>query len=248
VNAVRSVIRASGWGEAARWSACFALALAFHAGGAAALLARWQHEPDAVASAPLILVELAPVAVAPQAMPIEVAPGPQQNQTERRQIETLPVEDKAEPVPEAKLAILPPLKPPEPPKEKKPQQAARLTTAPSPAERRAERAAAPAPGANSRNAFALPNWKSQLVAQLERNKRYPAEAQARGDSGVALLSFSIDRNGGVHRARITRSSGSALLDRETLALVERARPLPPPPAEVPGASIPVTVPIRYNIR
>jgi protein TonB len=44
------------------------------------------------------------------------------------------------------------------------------------------------------------------------------------------------------------SSGSELLDRESLALVERAQPLPRPPAELTGAEIAIVVPIRYNIR
>ena len=119
-------------------------------------------------------------------------------------------------------------------------------SAPSTAEQQAERAAAPMPGAASRNSDAVPNWKSQLVAALERHKRYPSEA--RGDHGVAQLAFSIDRSGGVHNARIARSSGSSVLDREALALVQRAQPLPPPPPEIPGAQIPIVVPIRYNAR
>ena len=92
----------------------------------------------------------------------------------------------------------------------------------------------------------MPNWKTQLVAKLERSKRYPSEAH--GDHGTAQLAFSIDRQGGVHNARIVRSSGSSALDHETLALVHRAQPLPPPPPEVPGAQIPIVVPIRYNAR
>ena len=109
-------------------------------------------------------------------------------------------------------------------------------------------AAAPMAGANSQNSNALPNWKSQLVAQLERNKRYPPEAQSRGEQGIAQLAFSIDRSGGVHNARITRSSGSNALDQATLALVARAAPLPPPPPEIAGSQIPISVPIRYNMR
>ena len=102
------------------------------------------------------------------------------------------------------------------------------------------------PGASSRNSNAMPNWTSQLVAALERQKRYPSEA--RGDHGTAQLAFNVDRQGGVHNARITRSSGSSVLDHEALALVQRAQPLPPPPPEVPGAQIPIVVPIRYNAR
>jgi protein TonB len=145
--------------------------------------------------------------------------------------------------------VTPPPKPTQKPKEEKPkQQHASLASAPSTAENQAERAAAPAPGAPSRNPYAVLNWKSRLVATLERSKRYPSEARARGEQGVAQLAFSIDRLGGVHHARIVHSSGSELLDNETLALVARAQPLPPPPLEITGAEIAIMVPIRYNIR
>jgi protein TonB len=106
---------------------------------------------------------------------------------------------------------------------------------------------APAPGAASHNPDALPNWKSALVARLERYKRYPSEAESRGEHGVAQLAFSVDRGGHVHNARIVRSSGSSALDRATLALLERAQPLPPPPPEIHGAQIAIVVPIRYNL-
>ena len=106
---------------------------------------------------------------------------------------------------------------------------------------------APSPGASG-DSNAIPNWRSQLVSRLERYKRYPPEAQSRGEAGVAQLAFALDRSGGVHNARIVRSSGSSSLDRETLALVERAQPLPPPPPEAAGSQIAVVVPIRYNVR
>jgi protein TonB len=98
-----------------------------------------------------------------------------------------------------------------------------------------------------RNPNAVPNWKSELVARLQRYKRYPGEAEARGEQGVAQLAFSVDRNGGVHDAHIVRSSGSSLLDRATLDLIVRAQPLPPPPPEVRGAQIAITVPINYTL-
>ena len=140
-----------------------------------------------------------------------------------------------------------PRKPVEKPKENKPKQKhASLASTPSTADQQAARPAAPMPGASSRNSDAVPNWKTQLVAALERQKRYPSEA--RGDHGTAQLAFNVDRHGGVHNARVTRSSGSSVLDHEALALVQRAQPLPPPPPEVPGAQIPIVVPIRYNAR
>jgi protein TonB len=244
------------WSETLRWTVCFALALAFHAGGAAALLARWTETSDLVANAPVIMLDLAPAPVAPEITPTEVPPDVVQSAEAEPEPEPVPekpvekVEVKPEPVPEPELAMVPPPpKPIEKPKEvKKKQKHRAVARATSTAENRADHAAAPMPGASSRDSNALPNWKSQLVARLERYKRYPSEARSRGEGGVAQLAFSIDRNGGVHHARILRSSGSSLLDRETLSLVERAQPLPPPPPEMGGAQIAIVVPIRYNIR
>jgi len=238
----------SRWPDAARWGACFALAVAFHAAGAAALFARWTEDSNLVAGTAVVMVDLAPVAVSPN-ITTDVAPGPLQQEAEpepqpEKPIEKieLPPDPQAEPV----VAVTPPPKL-EPPKEKKPKQKhASLASAPTRADQQVDRPAAPMPGLSSRNSDALPNWKTQLVAKLERSKRYPSEA--RGDQGIAQLAFSVDRQGGVHNARIVRSSGSSVLDHETLALVQRAQPLPPPPPEVSGAQIPIVVPIRYNAR
>ena len=238
----------SRWPDAARWGACFALAVAFHAAGAAALFARWSEDSNLVAGTAVVMVDLAPVAVSPN-ITTDVAPGPLQQEAEpepqpEKPIEKieLPPDPQAEPV----VAVTPPPKL-EPPKEKKPKQKhASLASAPTRADQQVDRPAAPMPGLSSRNSDALPNWKTQLVAKLERSKRYPSEA--RGDQGIAQLAFSVDRQGGVHNARVVRSSGSSVLDHETLALVQRAQPLPPPPPEVSGAQIPIVVPIRYNAR
>jgi protein TonB len=270
------------WPDGLRWTACFVLVLGAHATAAAALIGHWRAEDELVASGPVILIDLAPVAAAPVAPPSEVAPGPQQTQsppepqpepkpekTERPDEPTVtgdvkptpeqPVE-KTEPPPMPlpplpqthtvlQDVVMPPPRPTEKIKERKRRQRlADLTSEPTRTERKAVHAMAPAPGAAAHNPNAVPHWKTALVARLERYKRYPAEAQARGEQGVAQLAFSVDRSGGVHHARILRSSGSSLLDRATLALVARAQPLPPPPPEVRGAQIAIVVPIRYNMR
>jgi len=236
--------------DAARWSLCFALVVCFHVAGAAALLARWSDDADLVANAPVITIDLAPVPVAPQTQPTELPPGPEQTEAKsepepqpQKPVETEDI--KPAPAKDAELTVAPP-KPPEKPKQKQARKQASLTSAPSAVEQKAERAAAAAAGAASHNSDALPNWKSALVAQLERYKRYPSEA--RGASGVAQLAFYVDRNGGVHNAHILRSSGSSALDSATLDLVARAQPLPPPPSEIRGAQIAITVPIRYSVR
>src|SRR5471032_2561150 len=238
------------WTETWRWIACFALALGFHVAGAAALLARWNESSDLVANAPLIMIDLAPVAVSPETTPNELPPGPQQMQAKAEPQPDKPVEKVGVPVQVnavSLLSVVPPPKVLEKPKDKTPKQKhASLASAPSPADQKADRAAAPMPGASSRDSNALPNWKSQLVAQIERHKRYPDEAH--GDRGVAQVAFGVDRSGGVHHPRVVASSGSGVLDRDAIAWLERSQPLPPPQPEMSGAMISITVPLRYNYR
>jgi outer membrane biosynthesis protein TonB len=42
---------------------------------------------------------------------------------------------------------------------------------------------------------AILTWKTQVVALLERNKRYPEGSQSRGEQGIARVFFSLDRQG-----------------------------------------------------
>ena len=247
MNATREIVAVRRWPDALRWGGCLALALGIHAAGAAVLLG-WGEAPDSVANAPLIMIELAPLPVAPESKPTEIPPGPQQMQAEPESRPEKPIEKVEAPVvPQAELQSSPPPKPLEKPKENKSKQRhASLASAPSPAEIKAARVAAPMPGASSRNHDAVPNWKSQLVARLERYKRAPPEAP--NVTGTATLAFNVDRDGGVHNARIVRSSGTSVIDRETLSLVQRAAPMPPPPPEISGAQIAIVVPIRYNMR
>src|SRR6266536_738758 len=109
---------------------------------------------------------------------------------------------------------------------------------------RASSGGAPAPGRVSRpSPAAIASWQRLLVAQLERNKRYPPEAG--GVQGVTRLAFRLDRRGRVVMSRIAQSSGSAALDQETLALIRRAQPFPAPPADIADDQLSFMVPIHY---
>jgi protein TonB len=94
----------------------------------------------------------------------------------------------------------------------------------------------------------VPGWQAQIAQRLAQFRRYPPRARLRGVQGVALLRFSIDRAGHVLSASLARSAGSAELDEETLALIHRADPLPPPPPSVPGNPVVLTVPIQFSLR
>jgi protein TonB len=95
---------------------------------------------------------------------------------------------------------------------------------------------------------AVPRFSDLIAAQLERYKRYPAMAQRRGEQGVALLRFTLDRAGEVSNARIEGSSGHADLDAEVLALLHRAAPLPQIPTDIAANTLDIVVPVSFALR
>jgi len=92
------------------------------------------------------------------------------------------------------------------------------------------------------------SWETSLIKHLEQYKRYPSDAQSRGEEGIVLLSFSVDRNGHVLARHVAKSSGYPELDDEVIAMIARAEPLPPFPADMPDAKLDLTVPIRFSLK
>lgn len=92
------------------------------------------------------------------------------------------------------------------------------------------------------------SWQSEILAHLARYKRYPRRARARGDTGIVEIRFSVDRGGAVRDSVLHRSSGSPVLDRAALEMIERAAPLPTPPAGIPDDQLTLVVPVRFALR
>ncbi|NTX79913.1 energy transducer TonB [Serratia proteamaculans] len=92
------------------------------------------------------------------------------------------------------------------------------------------------------------SWESRVKGMLNRIKRYPPDAQRRRRSGMPQVSFSVDAQGRVFDLTLHAPSGTASLDREALAVVMRAQPLPPPPVEMlRQGKVQVTMPIDFNL-
>jgi protein TonB len=226
--------------DALRWGICFAVVVAAHGAAALALLHHALSDSGFDAGAPVVVIELpeAPAAFATPAT--ELAPGPTGPESEQA---PLPKEEAKPPEEVAEVALPEPEPPkPEPPAEEKPPTAvpsvAMVPTVPAP----------PVAGAAAEPAAAIRRWESGLVAHIERFKRYPAEARARGDHGMARIAFTIDRDGWVRESRILETSGSPELDRECLAMLARAQPMPKPPRQVQTSELSFVVPVRFNIR
>lgn len=62
------------------------------------------------------------------------------------------------------------------------------------------------------------------------------------------VTFRVDAQGRVSEVTLWVRSGTASLDREALAVVERAQPLPVPPSDMlRNGSVSVTMPIDFNL-
>ena len=214
--------------EKHRWSGCFAALVGIHV-AAALLFVAWKNlVPPPDAPPPTIMIDMAP----------------------------LPAPKPAPPPPAPKI------RPPEPKPVQKPVQKPvllkeELPVAPSDAELEAAPKTAPvqaAPAATttpapapSTSAAAKASFEALLIAHLDKHKRYPPEARMRRHQGVAYIQFTMDRQGKVLSYRLYRSANSQHLDDEVLALIVRAQPLPPIPADRPEQTLEFIVPVQFNL-
>jgi periplasmic protein TonB len=102
-------------------------------------------------------------------------------------------------------------------------------------------AAVPLPAESGGEAM---RYRFIVGGMLERVKHYPERALQRA-KGVATVGFVLDRSGGVASVVLLRSSGEADLDAESVALVNRAAPFPPPP---PGAQHSFAIEVSFGMR
>lgn len=209
-------------------SAIFGLVLA-------AALFTWHavHPPVASTSRPLTVMELAPLEAPPEPVK-DVAPGPEQ--VERQEAKPRPV---AEVVPQPLIQL--PI--PSPSVREKSEPVELVDPGPPVPQTTAPKSIA-APSANRLANDAKPNWEGQLLAHLERFRRYPARARAARQQGVATIRFTMNRAGMVLTSAVVRSSGVSALDAAALDTLKRAQPLPAIPADRPD-TVELTIPVEY---
>jgi len=92
------------------------------------------------------------------------------------------------------------------------------------------------------------SYAGRVAAHLQRHKRYPKEAAANNLSGTATITFTIGTDGRVRASRVSRGSGAGVLDREVVAMVDRAAPFPPIPKAIGKSTMTFTVPVRFQPR
>ncbi|MDO8037979.1 energy transducer TonB [Janthinobacterium sp. SUN137] len=92
------------------------------------------------------------------------------------------------------------------------------------------------------------SWQSQVLGHLAHFKRYPGDARQRKRAGAAWVRFQVDRDGKLLASELVTSSGTVLLDREALQVLQRAQPLPAPPDNVlRQGTVTVTLPVSFKL-
>ena len=89
-------------------------------------------------------------------------------------------------------------------------------------------------------------WKNQIIADLEHNKRYLSGTRTRGRGGIVRFEFNMSRAGWVlPGTRIVTMNPE--LGRAALLLIQQSQPFAPPEhVKLPDASFRVVVPIRFE--
>jgi protein TonB len=254
--------------EVLRWAGAAVIVVSLHLGAATfVLLSHMPVDTFEDESAPM-MIDLAPVATAPQSLPQDAAPGIEADDaaasTAARQKPVEPTEAEkvlAEPSPTQQPDLeFAPQKIEKKEKAERSEEKAEQDQVESAASIRQLAAppvieaapgpviAAPVAGSAEAAERLTKSWQNALVAHLNRHKRYPEAARARRDTGEAHLRFVMDRAGRILEASLVRSSGATILDDEALAMIRRASPLPLPPAAVQGEHIELVVPIRFRAK
>lgn len=248
-----------------RWTAATVFVVSAHVAVVWAVIDRKaaQAMPSAAPAAILIDLAAAPDKPTPDlatALPAPESVPEQEEAKPPERTEPEPVVELPPPTPPQTAAVVLPPPAPEPMPPEKPKQTeekkvdkqperkhksamSHASASPTFRARQAEMAAAQSAGAAQAFAISPASWKSELVAELNRHKRYPSGATG---TGTATIAFTMSRSGSVTSSRLLQSSGDNALDQEAVALPRRASPLPPPPPGLPGSSFALNVPIRFS--
>jgi periplasmic protein TonB len=105
---------------------------------------------------------------------------------------------------------------------------------------------APAQGTGESARRMRATWQKELIAHLDKHKRYPASRSQK--SAEIVVSFALDRMGHVLSTSIVKGSGDAAFDEAALAMVRKSDPVPQPPPIVADEGLSFTLPVIFRIK
>jgi protein TonB len=108
------------------------------------------------------------------------------------------------------------------------------------------RSVAPAIGTGESARRMRATWTKELIAHLDKHKRYPAERQQK--TAEIIVNFVLDRTGHVLSTSIAKGSGDSAFDEAALAMVRRSDPVPQPPPLVADEGLNFTLPVIFRVK
>src|ERR1700739_162479 len=108
------------------------------------------------------------------------------------------------------------------------------------------RSVAPVQGTGASAQRVRVTWQKELIAHLDRHKRYPAERSQK--TAEIVVSFSLDRRGHIVSPRTVKGPGDAAFDEAALAMVRRSDPVPQPPPLVADEGLNFTLPVIFRVK
>jgi len=88
-------------------------------------------------------------------------------------------------------------------------------------------------------------YTRQLINAIRKVQRYPKRAVDQGIEGDVVVLIKIDANGEVLERRLTQRSGSRIIDRAVLKMVNKAEPFPTIPEELGVEEFEFSVPLSF---
>jgi TonB family protein len=108
------------------------------------------------------------------------------------------------------------------------------------------RSVSPAQGIGEAARRVRVKWEKELVAHLDKHKRYPSERSQK--SAEIVISFALDRTGHVLSSTIVKGSGDTAFDEAALAMVRRSDPVPQPPPLIADEGLSFTLPVIFRVK
>ena len=92
------------------------------------------------------------------------------------------------------------------------------------------------------------SWMRAVTERVRQFFYYPDAALAVHRTGLAMVHFTVRRNGQIDRLAISKSSGDEGLDKAAIDILQKAAPLPPIPDRMRTDRVDGDLPINFGVR
>ncbi len=108
------------------------------------------------------------------------------------------------------------------------------------------RSVAPVQGTGQSAERVRVTWQKELMAHLNKYKRYPTDRAAR--AAEVVVAFVLDRVGHVLSMHVVKGSGDASFDNAALTMLQKSDPVPAPPPVLADEGLSFALPVIFQVK